>query len=514
MSTSNNAVCKPINKKLAFKAKISDVAREENPHKSYVVFVKVVSKFPDGVYMVADETGVMKLVVDPKHEQQNLNIGCVYQLIRVKFVYQIQITEDGRTEAPGSAGILVMRPGSYLLELADMTFPNIPVLHREFTSRQLQEQNEHDRINVRVPMIFLLDGVGKIKKSLTKNVIFRHSYFKDEHNIVKMSGFDNDVVNKFDSWNVGKIYKIEDFNTNRYTDKAGITQINMTYIRGKTKVTEMIEGGNYTEYEKKRMEILSKLKSQFTGILINYTQPNYWNACSYCGKSVDTDAPKQFVLDIGQSQTSSTTPKCDCGLLIDSDMKIERKFNTKLIFDDVEIESCHAVVTFSDQLAEIRDTLNLNNVNDAEFLRQLTGTTAKVIFEERRTKNGNKPQVVMKDMFLVIGKDGEHGSECLDMDEREFIEEGEVVGEEEEEMRIVAEGPILMMTKTSSIPPTPLTTKYTDRSKMESSGSAPMIEDGAEIKGGNAEFLREKRKRKVAKKSPYSEGESSEKKAK
>ena len=157
----------------------------------------------------------------------------------------------------------------------------------------------------------------------------------------------------FYSKDLNRYYGVEEWYTNR------VIQINMT------------------EFEKTRMEIVSQLKSrsQFTTTLTKFTSPNYWGICYNCGKHT--------VFDINQILTS----KCECGLLINNiEKKKERKIDVQLIFENIK--------TFTDQLLEIirynRHTLDLNNFDNVEFLKQLIGMCAKVIFYEQKNKKIGK----------------------------------------------------------------------------------------------------------------------------
>ena len=370
---------------------IADIVERNDNQAFFSLFVKILSSQIAGhsQMVVGDKSGMIPLIYIGfnEHEQHSLKVGAVYQLLRAQFV-----------ENPEGGGSLIMAPGSYAAEMKNMRIPEVEVLPRQhFTSKNLQDVNDKDKVFIKGPMMMILDRVYKTKVSQTSDTIYRQAQFKDEYNTVKMGAF-ADACKRFDKWEVGKIYNIQDFNTNRYIDKSGV-KINMTWIDRKTKVTEVNEADEEDINTLLRISALKALKTEFIGTIMNYTPPHYYDACLNCGKSVNFDRDLVHTYDYITQKTVSGPPACDCGIPITKDMKTEKKYDLKIIFDNKKNETCHVVHTFSSQLEHIN--LFMTYPDDETFLRTLIGAEAKVEFDETIDKKTGQSRLTMKHISLI-----------------------------------------------------------------------------------------------------------------
>lgn len=387
-----------INKeKMIFEIFSNIIANDDNCKRTYSIrSVKIISETSNGRYMVRDGSGTadLPLIIDSEHVQDTLNINSFYDLLKVEYMN----------------GLLLMKHGkSYAIELVDLELTDTADNGTsQFTTESLQKLNENNNIIVNAPLFMILKNSGKTKRSESSKTDYRKAWFKDEYKTVSLTAFGDDTK-IFDSWVEGKIYKIQHFRTNRYTTRGrGDVEINMTWIQGKTKLEEISYDQimKFKEDERSRIELLSNMKSEFVGRILNHTTQNYWNACKNCGKSVYFDSPTIYVFDSTIGKTIAKPRKCSCGILITETMECEKKYDVKLILDNENNESCFVVLTFSDQLAGIRNFMDNEHLTDKEFLESLHDLTVKIIFDERKNNKGKFYNVV-KEIFLINVADAE-----------------------------------------------------------------------------------------------------------
>ena len=364
---------------------ISKIIKENNEHKSYSINgVKIILQNSGGLYLVADHSGALPLIITPEY-QQILDVDSIYHLFEVRY-------RDGK---------LVMNDHSYA-ENAQMNRSMIMVLES-------------------------IGNIGLTVKSVKasgypekKNypILYRKACFKDEYKTVSLTVYEDDIK-IFDSLNLnlGKIYKIQNFIRNG--------AINITWDQGKTELEEIslhqAQTMKLTEYERSRIQILFNLKSEseFTGYIVNYTNLNYYYTCKICGRLVSYKPDLDFL---------ETPVTCFCGAIIRK-TSIETKFDVKLIFCNQKHTRCYIVLAFSDEILEsLRESSHIKTKTDVEFkkdkeeehiLQNLVGLTARVMFMERKYPDGKKTQLIMKDMFLI---GGENEFEAVDdsVDIRDF----------------------------------------------------------------------------------------------